>query len=175
MSDRVQIRAAIFLADKTAVSELLLAYASSLPIKVDFQGFEDELANLSTKYAQEIGEHVYLAYITLESPCMSHKLSPQNKDVISVVGFRQFATTNTIPTCELKRLYIAPHYRRLGVSRMPTDAVLRKARKMGYGEILLDTLSSMTPARRLYQSYGFEEIDKYYESVAVFYKKSLEE
>jgi ribosomal protein S18 acetylase RimI-like enzyme len=175
MSNRVQIRVATFPADKTAVGELFLAYASSLPIKLDFQGFEDELANLPGKYAQEMGGHVYLAYEALESPRMSDAFSPQNEDVIGVVGLRRFPTTNTVPTCELKRLYVASDYRGLGVSKMLMDAVLHKAREMGYRE--LDTLSSMTPARRLYQSYGFEEIDKYYESVedAVFYKKSLQE
>jgi ribosomal protein S18 acetylase RimI-like enzyme len=176
MSDSVQIREAMFPADKTVVGKLFLAYASSLPINLDFQGFEGELANLPGKYAQEMGGHVYLAFKTPESPSMSHELLLQNEDAIGVVGLRRFSTTNTIPTCELKRLYVAPDCRGLGVSKMLMDVALRKARNMGYHEILLDTLSSMTPARRLYQSYGFEQIDKYYESVedAVFYKKSLE-
>jgi ribosomal protein S18 acetylase RimI-like enzyme len=177
MSDRVQIRAAIFPAGKMTVGELFLAYTPSLPIKLDFQGFEDELSNLPGKYAQEMGGHVYLAYKTLESPCTSKESSPQKEDAIGVLGLRLFPTPNMVPTCELKRLYVAPDYRGLGVSKMLVDAVLRKAQEIGYRAMLLDTLSSMILARRLCESYGFEEIEKYYESVedAVFYKKTMEE
>ena len=57
------------------------------------------------------------------------------------------------------------------------DAALGRARELGYREMLLDTLRSMTPARTLYAKYGFEEIGSYYESVedAVFYRLVLEE
>jgi ribosomal protein S18 acetylase RimI-like enzyme len=41
--------------------------------------------------------------------------------------------------------------------------------------MLLDTLRSMTPARKLYEKYGFVEIASYYASVedAVYYKLLL--
>jgi GNAT superfamily N-acetyltransferase len=162
----VQIRAANFPTDKEIVSRLFLAYAQSLPIKLDFQGFEEELVGLPGKYASERGGAVYLAY--------AHNMNSE-EDVVGIVALRRFQTTNAIPTCELKRLYLTPASRGLGVSKLLMDVVLDKARDLGYEEMLLDTLSSMTPAMRLYEKYGFVEIGSYYESVesAVFYKLVL--
>lgn len=53
--------------------------------------------------------------------------------------------------------------------------MIQQARQLGYKEMLLDTLSSMTAAQALYRKYGFEEIGSYYESVegAVFYRLVL--
>jgi ribosomal protein S18 acetylase RimI-like enzyme len=61
------------------------------------------------------------------------------------------------------------------VSKQLMNAILARARSLGYAEMLLDTLRSMTAARRLYSSYGFTEIESYYQSVddAVFYKLIL--
>jgi ribosomal protein S18 acetylase RimI-like enzyme len=164
----VKIRPAIFPADKPIVSELFLAYAQSLPIKLDFQGFEDELAGLPGKYAVENGGAVLLAYTSSEQHATQ-------ETIIGIVALRSFPTTTSIPTCELKRLYLTPPSRGLGVSKHLMAAVLARARQLGYAEMLLDTLASMTAARHLYSRYGFTEIPSYYPSVsgAVFYKLLL--
>jgi ribosomal protein S18 acetylase RimI-like enzyme len=163
----VKIRPAIFPADKQIVSELFLAYAQSLPIKLDFQGFEDELAGLPGKYAVENGGAVFLAYTSSDQPS-------SQETVIGVVALRSFPTTTT-PTCELKRLYLTRPSRGFGVSKHLMSAVLAHARHLDYAEMLLDTLASMTAARHLYSSYGFLEIPSYYPSVddAVLYKLLL--
>jgi ribosomal protein S18 acetylase RimI-like enzyme len=162
----VSIRAAIFPADREVVSNLFLAYAQSLPVKLDFQGFEEELAGLPGKYDVSKSGSVILAYTNSES-------SPET--IIGVVALRAFSTSNSIPTCELKRLYLTPSCRGLGVSKGLMDGVIVRARELGYKEMLLDTLSSMTVARRLYERCGFVEIGSYYPSVkdAVFYKLIL--
>jgi ribosomal protein S18 acetylase RimI-like enzyme len=164
----VKIRPAIFPVDKPIVSELFLAYAQSLPIKLDFQGFEDELAGLPGKYAVENGGAVLLAYTSSEQHATQ-------ETIIGIVALRSFPTTTSIPTCELKRLYLTPPSRGLGVSKHLMAAVLARARQLGYAEMLLDTLASMTAARHLYSRYGFTEIPSYYPSVsgAVFYKLLL--
>jgi ribosomal protein S18 acetylase RimI-like enzyme len=167
VTPEVKIRPALFPADKQIVSQLFLAYAQSLPIKLDFQGFEDEIARLPGKYAVENGGAVFLAYTSSEQ-------SPQ-ETIIGIVALRSFPTTNSTPTCELKRLYLAPSSRGLGVSKHLMSTVLAHARSLGYAEMLLDTLASMTTARNLYRRYGFFEIPAYYPSVdgAVFYKLIL--
>lgn len=171
---KVTIRPAEFPADKEIVSQLFLEYAQSLPIPLDFQGFEEELAKLPGKYALENGGATFLA-------CTTNTLTGQDEQsnlqdtIIGVVALRSFSTTNSTPTCELKRLYLAPPSRGLGVSKKLMNAVIARAREMGYKEMLLDSLSSMTAARRLYEGYGFVEIESYYQSVedAVFYKMVL--
>jgi ribosomal protein S18 acetylase RimI-like enzyme len=174
----VKIRPAAFPADKETVSQLFLAYAQSLPVKLDFQGFEEELEGLPGKYAVEKGGAVFLAYhaASCQSTADDDLVSPNSQEtIIGTVALRSFPTNNSIPTCELKRLYLAPSSRGLGVSKLLMDVVIARAKELGYREMLLDTLSSMTAARRLYERYGFVQIESYYQSVenAVFYKLSL--
>jgi ribosomal protein S18 acetylase RimI-like enzyme len=173
-SSEAKIRYARFPADRKRVSQLFLEYAQSLPIPLDFQGFEDELARLPGKYSSENGGAIFLACICNASTNQEEQSNSQ-ETIIGIVALRSFLTTNSVPTCELKRLYIVPSGRGLGVAKKLIDAVIAKAREMSYKEMLLDSLSGMTAARRLYEGYGFVEIESYYQSVedAVFYKLVL--
>jgi len=63
---------------------------------------------------------------------------------------------------EMKRLYVKPGCRGLGVGRALAEAILDAARTAGYSYVLLDTLSDMESARALYEELGFAEIAPYY-------------
>ena len=64
--------------------------------------------------------------------------------------------------CEMKRLYVRPAFRRFGLGRLLTQALMDGATQVGYSSLLLDTLDDMEAARGLYTSLGFEEIPPYY-------------
>ena len=64
--------------------------------------------------------------------------------------------------CEMKRLYVAPEARGLGLGAALIAAVLAAAARAGYGEIWLDTLPSMTTAIAAYRALGFRPIAPYY-------------
>lgn len=63
----------------------------------------------------------------------------------------------------------------MGVAHRLMDAAIEEARRLGYTEMLLDTLASMKAARKLYEGHGFEEIDKYYDNPieAVVFMKAM--
>jgi ribosomal protein S18 acetylase RimI-like enzyme len=61
----------------------------------------------------------------------------------------------------MKRLYVRPARRRLGVGRLLAERVIDDARSIGYRRMLLDTLDSMQSAQRLYESLGFVEAEPY--------------
>ncbi|EEQ90265.1 acetyltransferase, variant 3 [Blastomyces dermatitidis ER-3] len=66
--------------------------------------------------------------------------------------------------CELKRLYVTPAARGLGVGKALVNAMLAVARQIGYEEVRLDTLPDMREAIAMYRGMGFGVVEKYYET-----------
>lgn len=62
-------------------------------------------------------------------------------------------------TCELRKMYLLPDARGLGVGSALLSRCLEAAREHGYETCYLETLESMEAARRLYAAFGFERID----------------
>lgn len=131
--------------DLADVGELFEAYAASLPIDLGYQGFSSEIAELPGKYAPPKGE-LLIARDALERPA-------------GCVGLRPLGSSGR---CEMKRLYIIPEARSFGLGRMLAQAIIGEARQRNYSELLLDTLSTMEAAARLYETLGFERTVAYY-------------
>ena len=62
---------------------------------------------------------------------------------------------------ELKRLYVRPQFRHLGVAQQLVDQILADARQMGYEAVLLDTFPFLEEAIRLYRRHGFYQVPSY--------------
>lgn len=132
-------------ADLAATAELFAGYAASLPVDLGYQDFDGELAALPGKYAPPAGE-LFLARDPAGGP-------------LGCVGLRPLADKGC---CEMKRLFLLPAARGLGLGRALTEAVVDQARRRGYLELRLDTLATMTTAQALYEKMGFERIAPYY-------------
>ena len=122
-------------------------YQQSLGIDLCFQGFEAELAALPGDYAAPTG-HLLLALV--------------DGEVAGCGALRACSESDYPNACEMKRLFVRPAYRGLGLGRLLAQALLDDARRCGYSVVLLDTLDDMEAARELYASLGFEEIPPYY-------------
>ncbi|MBW8303826.1 MAG: GNAT family N-acetyltransferase [Brevundimonas sp.] len=132
-------------ADLAAVADLFAGYAASLPVDLGYQDFDGELAALPGKYAPPAGE-LFLARDAAGAP-------------LGCVGLRALPDDGI---CEMKRLFLLPAARGLGLGRALTQAVIDQARRSGYRELRLDTLASMSAAQALYGSMGFERVEPYY-------------
>jgi ribosomal protein S18 acetylase RimI-like enzyme len=148
MSNRAEFRLepARSAADIEASAGLFAAYAESLGIDLAFQGFAAELASLPGDYTPPKGE-LLLARLPDGRPAGCVGIRPLDGD-----------------TCEMKRLYVPPAGRGLGIGKALTAAIIAKAAELGYREIRLDTFPSMTAAIGLYKDAGFKIIPPYYDN-----------
>lgn len=133
--------------DIGAVVDLFRAYAASLPIDLGFQDFETELAGLPGKYAPPSGA-LLLARAGDGVP-------------VGCVALRPMAEAGA---CEMKRLYVAPQGRGLGLGRALVEEIMAEAARLGYREVRLDTWPTMTGALTLYSDIGFRPIAAYYDT-----------
>ncbi|NVO05850.1 MAG: GNAT family N-acetyltransferase [Rhodoferax sp.] len=133
--------------DLDGVRTLFQEYAQSLNVDLCFQNFEAELQGLPGDYAQPRG-------------CLL--LATVAGEVAGCCALRPLDSVDYASACEMKRLYVRPAFRGLGLGRRLAEAILEQARQAGYGCVLLDTLSDMEAARALYDDLGFEDIPPYY-------------
>jgi putative acetyltransferase len=124
------------------VRRLFRDYQAELGIDLCFQDFEQELAALPGRYTPPGGALLLAELAVQPAGC---------------VAVRPLAAG----ICELKRMYVRPESRRCGVGRGLAEAAIDAARAAGYRRMRLDTLATMTPAMRLYQSLGFVETEPY--------------
>jgi ribosomal protein S18 acetylase RimI-like enzyme len=130
-----------------AAATLFRAYATSLPIDLGYQDFEAELAALPGKYAPPSGA-LLLA-------------RGAGGEALGCVALRPLGENGI---CEMKRLYIDPAARGIGLGKALAEAILNEAVRLGYTQMRLDTLPSMQAALGLYAGFGFERINAYYDT-----------
>lgn len=143
-------------------------YAASLDVDLGFQDFDSELAQLPGEYAEPRG-CLLLALVDL--PAQADEAPPEavvrrtNGSMALVAGccaLRPLDQADHVNAAEMKRLFVRPGFRGLGLGRQLAEATLDAARSAGYACVLLDTLDDMEAARGLYEELGFEEVPPYY-------------
>jgi putative acetyltransferase len=143
--------------DMAAVRSLFTEYAGSLGIDLSFQGFDGELEGLPGKYSPPDGTLL---------------IAERDGEPCGCIALRRIDAR----ACEMKRLYVRPVCRGLGIGRELVSKLLEEARTKGYSSMRLDTLPSMRSAIAMYRSFGFREIAPYiYNPVegALFMEKIL--
>jgi carbonic anhydrase len=129
---------------------LLREYADSLPFEVP--DYDDWIAELP-------GEYTLLLARVEGAPA-------------ACACFRELDAQ----TGELKRMYVRDAFRGQGIARALVDKCIALGRAAGHTRLRLDTHSSLTPARTLYESFGFKQIPAYWDHPiddAVFYELDL--
>ena len=145
--------------EMAAVAALFRDYAASVGVDLAYQGFEAEVKSLPGLYAPPDG-----ALLIVISP-------PANP--LGCVAVRKLPEAGA---CEMKRLYIAPSTRGMGLGRALAVAAIDAAKRAGYRTMRLDTLPPMVSAQGLYRSLGFEATPAYYNTPVpdtLFMRKTL--
>jgi ribosomal protein S18 acetylase RimI-like enzyme len=138
---------ALAVAEIELVKSLFREYADSLGVDLCFQSFDRELSELPGDYAPPRGR-LFLIYGSV------------SKDEERIAGCGALRPLSG-EICEMKRLYVRPEFRGLGIGRALAEALADAAREIGYRAMRLDTLPAMREAQGLYFAMGFQEIDAY--------------
>ena len=142
-SDEFTVSPARTAIELTSAAALFRAYARTLPVDLAPQGFSEELKSLPGVYAPPAGELL---------------LAKRGDHVLGAIALKPLAPPHV---AEIKRLFVRPQARKIGVGKALVAAILKIALERGYREVKLDTLPEMGGAIALYQSFGFAPIAPY--------------
>lgn len=131
--------------DIGTVKELFEEYTKRLGFDLSFQNYRQELESLPGKYSPPEGR-LYIVFCDGEPA--------------GCVAMRPFGDG----CCELKRLYVRPRFRGLGLGRMAVERIIEDAKELKYKKIYLDTHESFESANALYKKLGFKTIGAYYDN-----------
>jgi putative acetyltransferase len=137
----------VLAAELLATTEIFREYAVTLGFDLCFQDFEGEIANLPGDYAPPRGALL---------------LAKVDGAIAGCCALRPLDSSDYVNAAEMKRLYVRPAFRGLGLGRQLAEAILDEARIAAYDSVLLDTLDHMEIARAMYEELGFKEIPPYY-------------
>lgn len=129
----------------TEYTEMLIAGDPSFKEYLDIQNYDEELDHLEEKYGRPSGR-LYLAYY--------------DGELAGCIGLKRIDGQN----CEMKRLYVRPGFRGKHIGGRLIEQIIDDARRIGYSNMLLDTLPFLESAIHLYREYGFCETDRYNDS-----------
>jgi len=138
----LQILQAVNAEHLETIRTLLGEYQALLGVDLSFQDFAAEVRDLPGAYAPPAGRLL---------------LALNDGTPVGCVALRAVLGTR----CEMKRLFVRPGTRGLGVGTALVARVVDEARAIGYSEMVLDTLPSMGDAQRLYAQFGFLDTDPY--------------
>lgn len=126
------------------IRDLFREYEKELNEDICFQSFEEELSNPLKKYGLPNGD-IMLAYWNDE-----------------VAGCIALAKMKEAGTCEMKRLYVKPGFRKNKIGRLLIEELLNSAKERRYRKMRLDTFLKLQAAVHLYEQFGFKNISAYY-------------
>jgi ribosomal protein S18 acetylase RimI-like enzyme len=129
------------------VRDLFREYADATGHCECFQGFAVEVEGLPGEYAPPGGQLL---------------LAEVDSQPAGYVALRKLDND----ACEMKRLYVRPEFRGRKLGRHLAETMIAAAGTLGYRTMRLDTLSTMTAARSLYQSLGFRPIQRYNDNLS---------
>ena len=141
-----------------------------------FRAYGDHLAHGPLGAASICIPHYDREINSLPAPYLAVLLALANGAAAGCVALKALSRPGE-QACEMKRLYVGEGHRGLGLGRKLILAALEHARHTGHTALYLDTVPAAMPeANRLYDSLGFQRVDRYNGNPVadvVFYRRAL--
>ncbi len=156
-TETIQVSIATNKEELEAIKKLFLDYGQSRNFDGAMGNFQYEIDNLPYRYHKPSGTLLLLKYQGQAAGCVA---------VQDLDG----------PICEMKRLYLDPEYRGLGLGKILINLICQQAINLGYQKMRLDTFRVFESAVAAYQKMGFYEIppyQKYEMDHILFFEKVL--
>ena len=118
------------------------------------------LAGLTDEYAARYGANSEMARATeaeFDPPSGLFIVVMDGSITAAGGGFRRYDTT----TCEVKRMWTSPQYRRRGLAGRVLGALEDSAVEAGYTSLILETGPRQPEAESLYAGRGYSRIEIY--------------
>lgn len=149
MTEAVTVSVAASTSDRADFAALVREYVDWLAVDLGYQGLEAELSALERVYGPPGG--ILLARATDGAALGGVAVKP-----LPALGSG---------ICEMKRLYVRPAGRGLGLGRRLARAAMAAAREAGFTAMVLDTMPSrMGEAVAMYTKLGFTARAAYYDT-----------
>ncbi len=142
MNNNIEVKQAQNPEDFSTAKILILEYTAWLGIDLSFQNFDAEIATMPTTFGDPNGALFIVFY---------------NNNPVGVAGIKRFSSHE----CEVKRMFVQPSSRGLGIGEILLSNCIESAKKLNYSKIKLDTAAFMKSAIKLYANHGFIEIPAY--------------
>lgn len=124
------------------IRRLFREYQHDLGVDLCFQSFEEELASLPGRYGPPAGTILLALHRRRAAGCVA--LRDLGKGV-----------------CEMKRMFVRPRFRGLGLGRALAKAIVAEGRRLRYRTMKLDTVPKLQAALSIYQDLGFRKTRPY--------------
>lgn len=126
-------------------TKMLVDHDPAFAVYLEIQHYDSELLHLREKYGLP-GGRLYLARV--------------DGQPAGCIALRQLDDER----CEMKRLYVRPQFRGLGLAKALVNTIIADAKSIGYRALLLDTLPFLQQAIAMYRRLGFYDIPCYNDS-----------
>ncbi len=105
--------------------------------------------------AQDLATEARALPAGYEAPDGALMVARIGDEAVGTVGLQRFDAT----TADMRRMYVPQEFRGQGIGEALVDAVIAKARSMGFQRIILDVMESQSAARHIYTKAGFRDVD----------------
>lgn len=156
-SAKLTVREVLSEADLAAIKKLFWSYGISRGFDAAMGDFKTEIAQLPYKYVRPTGCLLLGIYQGQAAGCVAYQYLEAQ-------------------ICEMKRLYVQPSFRGLGIGGFLVEKIVAEAISADYQYMRLDTFAYYEAAIHQYQKAGFYKIppyQKYDMPDVLFYEKKL--